>query len=543
MKKIWVWLLVLALSIGMLAGCNDTQTEEPNDGDVSTEDPGSELDAQPNTEPTYGGVVSIALSSSPKNLDPIYYTGTYEGNVIRNVADTLVRYKHDLSAIEPNIATEWSVNDAGDAYTFKLREDIFFQKGAYQDGRQLVASDVKFALERSAEHSAMNRLGMLQSVEVVGDFELICHLKQPDAAFLTVLTDAGNVIVPKEEVEGWGDDFGAHLVGSGPFTLVDFKKDQEVILERNDLYWAQKPYLDGVVFKIITDANQMTNALRSGDIDIATDLRGESIPLVEGDKNLVMQEVPGLHVAYMYMNMMEGPTKDKRVREAIIRAVDIDEMVKGIYQYGEADRAYLPLPPNSWGYDASLESIVPTYDPERAKELLKEAGYEDGFSLEIYVSNKPARVKMSTILQAYLKQNLNVDVSIKTVEWGTFSDIASSGQADLYGMSWTWYPDPYFFLNKMFHSSEIGALGNGQGFDDPEVDRLLDEALAVSDTESRAALYKEALKIIAESYARIDYGNEKQIYGLNQSVGGYVIRPDGNIYFCTPEINVYKIQP
>ncbi len=543
MKKIWVWLLVLALSIGMLAGCNDTQTEEPNDGDVSTEDPGSEPDAQPNTEPTYGGVVSIALSSSPKNLDPIYYTGTYEGNVIRNVADTLVRYKHDLSAIEPNIATEWSVNDAGDAYTFKLREDIFFQKGAYQDGRQLVASDVKFALERSAEHSAMNRLGMLQSVEVVGDFELICHLKQPDAAFLTVLTDAGNVIVPKEEVEGWGDDFGAHLVGSGPFTLVDFKKDQEVILERNDLYWAQKPYLDGVVFKIITDANQMTNALRSGDIDIATDLRGESIPLVEGDKNLVMQEVPGLHVAYMYMNMMEGPTKDKRVREAIIRAVDIDEMVKGIYQYGEADRAYLPLPPNSWGYDASLESIVPTYDPERAKELLKEAGYEDGFSLEIYVSNKPARVKMSTILQAYLKQNLNVDVSIKTVEWGTFSDIASSGQADLYGMSWTWYPDPYFFLNKMFHSSEIGALGNGQGFDDPEVDRLLDEALAVSGTESRAALYKEALKIIAESYARIDYGNEKQIYGLNQSVGGYVIRPDGNIYFCTPEINVYKIQP
>ncbi len=542
MKKIWVWLLVLALSIGMLAGCNDTQTEEPND-DVSTEDPGSEPDAQPNTEPTYGGVVSIALSSSPKNLDPIYYTGTYEGNVIRNVADTLVRYKHDLSAIEPNIATEWSVNDAGDAYTFKLREDIFFQKGAYQDGRQLVASDVKFALERSAEHSAMNRLGMLQSVEVVGDLELNCHLKQPDAAFLTVLTDACTVIVPKEEVEGWGDDFGAHLVGSGPFTLVDFKKDQEIILERNDLYWAQKPYLDGVVFKIITDANQMTNALRSGDIDIATDLRGESIPLVEGDKNLVMQEVPGLHVAYMYMNMMEGPTKDKRVREAIIRAVDIDEMVKGIYQYGEADRAYLPLPPNSWGYDASLEAIVPTYDPERAKELLKEAGYEDGFSLEIYVSNKPARVKMSTILQAYLKQNLNVDVSIKTVEWGTFSDIASSGQADLYGMSWTWYPDPYFFLNKMFHSSEIGALGNGQGFDDPEVDRLLDEALAVSDTESRAALYKEALKIIAESYARIDYGNEKQIYGLNQSVGGYVIRPDGNIYFCTPEINVYKMQP
>lgn len=431
-------------------------------------------------------------------------------------------------------------NEAGDAYTFKLRDDIYFQKGKYQDGKQLTAADIKYSLERSAELSAMNRLASLESVEIVNDFEVICKLKSPDAAFLTVLTDAGNVIVPQEEVEGWGDAFGSHLVGTGPFSLVEFKKDQEVILERNENYWGEKPYLDGVVFKIITDYNQMTNALRAGDIDIATDIKGESIKLVTEDPNLEIQEVPGLHVAYMYMNLMKGPTADIRVREAIIRAVDIDEMVKGIYKYGEADRAYLPLPPGSWGYDAAHESLVPSYDPEKAKALMKEAGYEDGFALQIYVSNKPARVKMSTILQAYLKQNINVDLEIKTVEWGTFSEIASSGQADLYGMSWTWYPDPFFFLNKMFHSSEIGALGNGQGYNNAEVDQLLDEALMVSDTEERAELYKKALGIITKNFSRINYSNEKVIYGMNPSVKGYQIRPDGNIYFCTPEINVYK---
>jgi peptide/nickel transport system substrate-binding protein len=548
-RKVLLLLLILSLCLTAFTGCSSktesTEPKEDESAEVSSEETGND-EAEPAApvaeEDKYGGVVNIALTSSPKNLDPIFYTGTYEGNIIRNVADTLVRYKHDLSAIEPCIASGWSSNEAGDEYTFKLRDDIYFQKGQFQDGRQLTAEDIKFSLERSAQKSAMNRLSMLESVEVISDFELICKLKSPDAAFLTVLTDAGNVIVPKEEVEGWGDDFGSHLVGSGPFSVVEFKKDQEVILERSDNYWGEKPYLDGVVFKIITDANQMTNALRSGDIDIATDLRGESIKLVNEDNKLTIQEVPGLHVAYVYMNLMNGPTKDIRVREAIIRAVDIDEMVSGIYQYGEADRAYLPLPPNSWGYDASLEGMIPSYDPEKAKELMKEAGYEDGFSMEIYVSNKPARVKMATILQAYLKQNLNIDLEIKTVEWGTFSEIASSGKADMYGMSWTWYPDPYFFLNKMFHSSEIGALGNGQGFNNPEVDKLLDDALLVSDTETRAELYKKALKLITENYSRINYSNEKQIYGMNKDVQGYEIRSDGNIYFCTPEINVYKIK-
>ncbi len=547
LSKIAVFSLIFALSLMAFTGCSGKAEESstPKEADASVNKPETTTEPVASEAPLaeedkYGGVVNIALTSSPKNLDPIFYTGTYEGNVIRNVADTLVRYKHDLSAIEPCIALSWETNDAGDEYTFKLRDDIYFQKGTYQEGRQVTAEDVKFSLERSATQSAMNRLSMLESVEVVSDFELICKLKGPDAAFLTVLTDAGNVIVPKEEVEGWGDDFGSHLVGSGPFSLVEFKKDQEVILTRNDNYWDQKPYLDGVVFKIITDANQMTNALRSGDIDIATDLTGESIELVNQDDNLVIQEVPGLHVAYVYMNLMNGPTKDIRVREAILRAVDIEEMVKGIYQYGEADRAYLPLPPNSWGYDAALESLIPTYDPEKAKALMKEAGYEDGFTTEIYVSNKPARVKMATILQAYLKQNINVDLEIKTVEWGTFSEIASSGKAGLYGMSWTWYPDPYFFLNKMFHSSEIGALGNGQGFNNPEVDQLLDDALLVSDTEKRAELYKKALKIVTEDYPQIDYSNEKQIYGMNKTIKGYKISSDGNINFCTPEINVYK---
>ncbi|SDK70829.1 ABC transporter substrate-binding protein [Natronincola ferrireducens] len=527
-------ILILVLSLTMLVGCGSKKSDNQQES-TATDVTSGEVSEQSKE----GGVVTIALSATPKTIDPVKYTGVYEGDIIVNVGNTLVRYKQDLSEVVANLATEWSVSEDGKVYNFKLRDDVYFQKGKYQDGRQMKADDIKYSLERSAKESAMNRLSMLDYVEVVNDFEVNCYLKDANSSFLTVLTDAGNVIVPQEEVEGWGDAFGFNLVGTGPFKVVEWKRDDSVILERNENYWGPKPYLDGVTFKFIADQNMMTNALRTGEIDIATGLTGESVKIVNDDPNLVLSEIPGLHVAYFYMNLIEGPTTDKRVREAIIRAIDIDQMVKGIYQYDEAQRAYLPLPPGSWGYDPDLESLIPSYDPEKAKELLTEAGYPDGFKTEIYVADQPARVKMATIIQQFLKQNLNIDLDIKTAEWGTFSDIASKGKAPIYGMSWTWYPDPYFFLNQMFHSSQIGALGNGQGFNKPEVDELLDEAARVSNQEERAELYKKALKSITEEYSRVNYSNEKVIYGLTSRVQGFEMRADNQKIFVSPEVNVW----
>ncbi|WP_286680870.1 ABC transporter substrate-binding protein [Tepidanaerobacter sp. EBM-49] len=532
LKRIICILIALFICITMVAGCGTGTKESKPETSEATGGAADEKD---------GGTLTIALSATPKNLDPIDYTGVYEGNVIINVCDTLVKYDKSLQNIIPAIATEWSVSDDMKTYTFKLRDDVYFQKGKYQDGRKMTAEDVKYSLERSAKESAMNRLSMLDHVDVVSDTEIKAVLKAPNAAFLTALTDAGNTIVPKEEVEGWGDQFGLHLVGTGPFKLVDFIKDDSVVLERNEKYWGQKPHLDGVVFKFISDINMMANALRTGEIDVATDLVGESINVIKQSDDLVLEEVPGLVVSYVYMNMMQGPTADRRVREAIISAVDIDEMVKGIYTWGEAQRGYLPLPPGSWGYDPSLESLIPAYNPEKAKQLLTEAGYPNGFETEIHVGNKPARMKMSTIMQNYLKQNLNIDMKIQVSEWGTFSDIASKGKAPLYGMSWTWYPDPYFFLNQMFHSSQIGSLGNGQGFNNPEVDKLLDDAVTTTvDINERAALYKKALKLIVEELPQIDYAHEKVIYGLNKNVQGFVVSPDNQINLVTSEINVWK---
>lgn len=541
--KLYLAIAMIIIMLMNVIACQPTKKNDTVDENGKTEEKQDIAeDKDEKIEPVDGGELKIALSAIPKTLDPIKYTGVYESSVIQNVADTLVMYNQDLTEIVPNLATSWTVSEDGNIYTFKLREDVYFQEGKFQDGRQMVAEDVAYSLNRSAQESALKRLGSLEKAEVVGEFEVECTLKGPDSSFLTTLTDAGNVIVPKEEVEGHGDDFGTNLVGTGPFKLVEFKKDIHAKLIRNDKFWGPKPHLDGVMFTFITDRNMMVNALRTNEIQIATDLGGESIKLVEEDPNLVLKKVPGLHVAYIYMNLMEGPTKDPKVREAIYKAVDIEQLVKGIYQFDEAQRAYLPLPPGSWGYDETLEDLIPKYDPEGAKKLLTEAGFPDGFKTEIYIADTPARVKMATILQQFLKQNLNIDLAIKTQEWGTFSDIASKGNAPIYGMSWTWYPDPFFFLNKMFHSSEIGALGNGQGFNNKEVDRLLDEAMAETDQDKRAEKYKEATKIISEELPAIWYSNESVIYGFNKNVKGFIMRADNNKRLVNEEMNVFIVK-
>lgn len=487
-----------------------------------------------------GGTLVLSLPSSPKYLDPIKYTGAYEAQIIWCVCDTLVDYNIDLTEIVPQLATEWKVSDDGLTYTFTIRDDAKFQAGQYQEGRAVVAEDVKYSLERSATESSMNRLAMLDHCNVVDDHTVECVLKAPNASFLTALTDAGNVIVPKEEVEGWGDAFGDHLVGSGAFKLDQFVKDQQSDLSRSDCYWGEKPHLDGLTVKVVTDMTQSANGLATGEIDIATSLTGEATQTIKNNDQLVLDQKPALHVAYVYMNQVNGPTADQKVRKAILMAVNRDDLVKGVYPYGEATTAVLPLPKDSWGYDESVEADVPAFDPEGAKKLLAEAGYPDGLSLNMYISNTEARVKMATILQQALKENLNIDLAINPSDWGTFSAAAAAGKADLYGMSWSWFPDPYFFLNKLFSSTEIGALGNGAGFSHPEVDELLDKALEVTDQNERAKYYKEALKTIVSYDPMIVYGSEYVNTGLTKKVEGFQSRADNKTTIVSSEINISK---
>lgn len=547
--KSWKRLLALALALcltaAMLAGCGGGNNKAPNNSAANNQGeqtpsttpdantPANNTPAAPadvSEDDKYGGTLTIALASVASNIDPIMYTGVYEGQIIENICDTLILYDNDLMTFWPSLATEWTANEAGDEYTFTLRDDVYFQPGKYQDGRKMTAEDVKFSLERSHNESALARLTMLDHCEVIDDTHILCVLDGPDSSFLAALTNSGNVIVPKEEVEGWGEEFGAHLVGTGPFMMAEdgWKTDQGVYTVRFDNYWGQKPYLDGLNIVYITEVNQRVNALKTGEVDIAFDISGEGVQQIRDDANLNMVQVPGMGVNYIYFNMVNGPTADIRVRKALQMAVDREAMCKALYQYDEGQPGWLALPPNSWGYDESLIDLVPKYDLEGAKALLAEAGYADGFTLEYYTGDSATSKKIGEIFQQFVQQ-IGVTVNIHQAAWGTFSEIGASGNADVIAMSWTWYPDPYFYLNKMFHKESLDTLGNGQRFDIPEVNDLLDQAAAESDQDTRATLYKEALKLITEQYAQIDYAVANVNVGMSNKVMDFPVRPDKTI--------------
>ncbi|WP_409274083.1 ABC transporter substrate-binding protein [Neobacillus sp. SCS-31] len=521
-----LFFLVLTVAILALSACSSGSNSASNS---SSSDEKSAAAGKPQD----GGTLRVGLSANPKTLDPIKYTGLYESQVMLQVGDTLVVYNKELSEFVPSLATEWSVSDDMKVYNFKLRDDVYFQPGKYQDGRKMTAEDVKYSLERSAKESAMNRLRGVENVEVVSDNEIAIHLSEPNAALLAMLTDAGNLIVPKEEVEGWGDSFGSHLVGTGPFQIKDWKKDSQVKLVRHEKYWGEKPHLDGVNFSIIPEPNTMTNSLRSGDLDIGMDIKGQNRELVKADANLELQSTPSLAITYLDLNNKKGPTADPKVREAIYKATNIEEIVKGVNKWGGAEKSYMPLPKGSWGYSKDLEKLTPTYDPKEAKKLLAEAGYPKGFKTELYLAE--ARVPYGTIFQNQMKENLNIDVEIKVVEWGTYSDTVSKGNAPMSIGGWTWYPDPYFFLYQLFHTDQIGALGNGKGYSNPEVDSLLNRASSETvDQNERAKLYQEALEIIMKDVPRIELETMDATAGVSKKVHGFEVSPDSSIKIVSP---------
>ena len=485
-----------------------------------------------------GGILKIGLSSNAATLDPTLYTGVYESQIMRSIADTLLVYDKDLKSFVPSLATEWKAADDMMSYTFKLRDDVYFQPGKYQDGRKMTAEDVKYSLERSAKKSAQNRLAGVTGVDVTGENEVKVNLDKPNSALLAMLTDQGNIIIPKEEVEGWGDQFGAHLVGTGPFMLKKWQTDQQVDLVKSDKYWGEKPKLDGVTYKFISDQSMMTNALRSGDIDIATDIKGQNREVIEKDKNLKLLSTPGLSITYLDMNFQKGPTADPKVREAIFKATNVEEIVKGVHQWGGATVANGPLPKGSWGYDESFASLKAQYNPEEAKKILDSTKYAGGFKIDLYVLE--TRANYATIFQNQMKKNLNIDVNIKVSEWGTLTETISKNNAPMNIGGWSWYPDPYFFLNPRFHSSQIGSNGNGKAYKNEKVDELLNRAVTETvDQAERTKLYKEAVTEIMGDYPGIELDNLDIATGISPKVKGFNLSPDGSIYVCSPNgINI-----
>ena len=558
-KQMMAVAMTLMMAASILSGCGsqtgssnaeaDSSTAAETTASAITPDAnatGQTLDAgvsvgKTDGEAVEGGTLVVSMPSSPLSLDPVDYSTMYENHIMYNVLESLFIWDKEYKKPIPMLATDYTVSEDGLSYTINLRDDVYFQKGKYCDGRKMTAEDVKYSLERSKEESATDRVcrDFFDYVEVVNDTQVILHMTSPAGPFISQLAEVGTAIVPKEEVEGWGDEFGTHIVGTGPFTLEEVVTDEKVVLKRNDNYWGTKPHVDGIEFKIVSDSNQAINAVQTGEIDIAMYLQGEAIKRAK-DQGVLLQ-TPSSSITFVRYNLQNGPTKDLKVRKALTMAVDIDSLVSGIYQYGEGTRAYQPLTAYSWAYNSDYNKLVPAYDPEGAKALLKEAGYPDGFTMTMYIGSTTYREKMAQMLQYYWGEiGVTLDIKSSTMaEWS--AAVVDSWQADAvssYGVSWNSSPDPYGFLDKFYGTATIHASSNAGGYTNEEVDALLKEAFSLTDEGKRSELYGKVMETVMNEYTGIYYAYEGRNWGVSDKVHDAILRADTQMVVATPFNNI-----
>ena len=495
-------------------------------------------------EPKQGGTLTVSLTSAPSKLDPIHYSGAYEGQIICAACDRLIEYNDELTEFVPSLATSWEVSDDGITYVFQIREGVTFNSSDYHDRRPLTAEDVAYSLNRSAQFSDNARLSMLDKAEATGDLEVTCTLTNACAAFLTALTDAGNSIIAQEDVDGYGDSFNRNVCGTGAFKLVEFSLDERAVLEANEEYWLTRPNVDTLVFRFITDLTQNANAAVTGEVDIATDLMGEAIATVQASDAVEVLTTQALQISYIRFNSrdeIEGrpnPLADVNVRKALAMAADWDAIRTALFKYDDAVPGYLPIPFGSWAYDPSQESLAPSYDIEQAMQLMADSGYASGFDISMYVTNNQARVDLATMLQAYWSV-LGVNLTPVIGEWGSYSDAVCGGKADTYAMSWAWYPDPYFFLNNLFASNQTTAIGNGAGYVNAEVNDLLLKAVQTNDQDERAKYYQQVIEIAMNDCVGVYYAVPNVFYAKNPRVHDFAQRADSMLRFVTASRNTW----
>lgn len=463
--------------------------------------------------PPQGGELSFALATSPDTLDPHRSGLAVSVRVIRTIHDSLVVQLPDHT-IKPWLATEWEVSEDGLSYTFKLREDVKFH-----DGTPFNAEAVKYNFDRILDPAtkASNAAALLQpyqSSEVLDEYTVKLNLATPSRAFLGNLSQALLGIVSPAAAQKYGDQLGQHPVGTGPFKFVKWEENAGIHVERNpDYKWAPElvtnqgaPYLDGIDFRIVPEEATRIGSVQSKQVLAAETVPPQHILTLEKDPNFQLLQTNTVGLPYtLFFNKDREPWNELKARQAVQLAVDVDTIVKTLY-LGTYERAWSPLTPGTFGYDASLEqSIKP--DIPKANRLLDELGWvrgedgirvKDGKKLTLrYVDGTPNREKRNDIavmIQQQLKQigiavEVEITKDIRTV-------VYTNGDYDLYGNSQV-NSDPNA-LYSFYHSYDPKGQASLSRLNDPDVDQWLEQGRVEKDDAKRAELYQQVQQYIID---------------------------------------------
>jgi peptide/nickel transport system substrate-binding protein len=492
----------------------------------------------------------VAIAADPAGgLDPEAVLNNTCGFIMATIYDSLVKYKPGTVDPEAGLAKSYEASADGLTWTFHLRDGVKFHDGTPLTAQGYVQT-IKRLVDKQDPDSIFNTgpvesfiddtYDQVASYTALDDHTIQFKLKSPSGPFLNNLAMVWNGVVSPTAVHKFGKDFRKNPVGTGPFIFKEWRPNDQVVLDANPNYWGGKPKVDHLIFKVIPDAQAALLAIKRGDVHILADVSVQTVPAIKSDPNLVVVTQPGLTVSGIGLTMENKILADKRVRQALNYAIDKDTLDKTLYQ-GLAIGLTSPLPTSQWGWDKSLKGYP--YDPAKAKALLKDAGYPDGFEMELlsYSSPRgynPAGAELSVAIQGYLSK-IGVKANIRKEEMGAFlAEIRSGKYANMFTVGWSGdNGDPDNFLYNLFGSGAI-PVGDTEHYKNPEVDKLLDDGKKISDHAKRIAIYEKAQKIILDDAPWIFVNQTLQVRVTRKEVKGFELNPTQMMF----EMNKVSLQ-
>jgi len=517
------------------------------------------------TPPVTEKVLIFGCSGDADKLDPADVTDGESTARTDSIFEGLVEYKEGTAEIQACLATSWVTSTDGKNITFNLRQGVKFH-----DGTDFNADAVVFSFERQYNTShPYNQYGEwaywgymfsdIAKVEKIDNYTVKIVLSKPNAGIMTSLAMFTVAIVSPTNAETWKEDAFKHPVGTGPFKFVEWVKDDHITVEAYEDYWRGAPKLDKVIYRVITDPSARLLAIQAGEIHGMEYPDPVSFDSIEADSDLQLLTDPGMNVGYIAMNNGYGyndsnrngmhdqnepwvktpgyfaPFTNRSVRQAVNYAINKTSIVENLYK-GTAIVAKNGMPPFMLGYNDDIVDYP--YNPTKARELLTEAGYPNGFNTTLWVMpvSRPYMFdpgKIGEAIQSYL-EDVNIHVTIYQIDWSTYLAKTQAGEHSMCLLGWTGdNGDPDNFMNVLYGANQctLGTAGNVAFYNNTEVQNLLSAALQSYDTNERARLYEEAQVIIHEDAPFVYLAHSNQNMVFTKNVQGFVLNPTARYFF------------
>ncbi|MGE7923040.1 glutathione ABC transporter substrate-binding protein [Viridibacillus arvi] len=522
MKKLkWLSKIAfVAIMVFMLQACSTGSGNKDESGNKGNTSEGKE-----------GGNLVVVRLSDATGLDPHFITDIPSANIVyEKVYETLVTFDKERN-IKPLLATEWEqVDDL--TWNFTLQEGI-----KYHDGSPFNADAVKTSFDRLLDPKTgspqKDKLGMISEIIVEDDTHVTFKLSEPYAPLLSILaSNEGSILSPKSIKEA-PDTLATKPVGTGPFVFDSWKSGQQITLKRNEEYWGEKVKIDSVEFKVVPEDATRLAMIESGEAHVSDQVPVTEIDRINGSDKLNLFRTDGLAVEYVGFNTSNAPLDNVKLRKAISYAIEREAIIEGVYN-DVGTLANVAMSPKVFGYTKDVHPYP--YDVNKAKELLKEAGYDKGLKIKLLTNDRKERINVAEVIQSQLK-GIGVEVEIQVMEYGAYIDAISKGTHQMFLGGWgNATGDGDYNQFNLFHSASVGAPGNHFYYKNSKVDKIIEEARAEPDASKRQELYKESMELEIEDAVYVPIRNYEHLAVYNNEVDNFWL--DASNYLMLQDVTL-----